>query len=293
VADDSTDTPGYDVGIGHFGGLAGEEPCQRRDATLHYMPYFVRLDEQSFLATDEVSGAWNTGDQHIAPALGLLVHAVEQDRDRRRPDGLRVGRLSYDILGTVPVTAVEVAVRVVRPGRTIELVEASLLHGSRVIVLLRAWLMQGGENHRIAGTPLPRMKPPADLAPWDPTSVWPGGFIASAEVRRDQDEPGRARFWVRTSTALLDDEPVSDLARLTGLLDIANGMTVRAEPDEVAFPNVDLTAHFFDEPHGDWVGFDTCVSFGGTGLGLTSSVIHDQHGPVGTLAQTLTVRPAG
>jgi hypothetical protein len=257
------------------------------------MPYFVRLDEHSFRATEEVSGAWNVDDQHIAPALGLLVHALEQDRDRRRSDGLRVGRLSYDILGTVPVDAVEVGVRVVRPGRTIELVEASLTHGGRVVVLLRAWLLQPRDNQRIVGTPFPRLKPPDDVAQWDPTSVWPGGFIDSAEVRREEHEPGRACFWVRTSTVLLDDEPVSDLARFAGLLDIANGMTVRAAPAEVAFPNVDLTAHFFEEPHGEWVGFDTSVSFGATGLGLTSSVIHDEHGPVGTLAQTLTVRPAG
>jgi hypothetical protein len=135
------------------------------------------------------------------------------------------------------------------------------------------------------------MPAPADLEPWDPTTVWPGGFIASAEVRRDEDEPGRARFWVRSRTTLLDDEPVSDLARFAGLLDIANGMTVRAEPAEVAFPNVDLTAHFFEQPQGEWVGFDTSVSFGAGGLGLTSSVIHDERGPVGTLAQTLTVRP--
>lgn len=255
------------------------------------MPYFVRLDERSFRATEEVSGAWDVEHQHIAPALGLLEHGVERDRDRRRSDGLRVGRLSYDILGTVPVDTVEVDVRVVRPGRTIELVEASLSHGGRVVVLLRAWLMQCSDNERIAGTPLPRMKPPADLPPWDPTGVWPGGFIASAEVRREQEEPGRARYWVRTRSTLLDHEPVSDLARFAGLLDIANGMTVRAAPAEVAFPNVDLTAHFFEEPHGDWLGFDTAVSFGASGLGLTSSVIHDEHGPVGTLAQVLTVRP--
>jgi hypothetical protein len=123
--------------------------------------------------------------------------------------------------------------------------------------------------------------------------VWPGGFIASTEVRRDQDEPGRARFWVRTATPLVDGEPVSDVARCAGLLDIANGMTVRAAPEQVAFPNVDLTAHFFEEPRGDWIGFDTSVSFGATGLGLTSSVLHDQHGPVGTVAQTLTVRTEG
>lgn len=255
------------------------------------MSYFERLDEHRFLATEEVSGAWNIAEQHIGPALGLLVHAVEVDRVRRRADGLMVGRLSYDILGTVPVAPVDVTVTVARPGRTIELVEASMRHDGRDVVRLRAWLMRRSDNQRIAGTPLARLKPPGDLAPWDPTTVWPGGFIASADVRRDEDEPGRARFWVRTKTTLLGGEPVSDLARFTGLLDIANGMTVRAAPDEVAFPNLDLTAHFFEEPQGDWVGFDTSVSFGASGLGLTSSTIHDERGPVGSLAQSLTVRP--
>lgn len=68
-------------------------------------------------------------------------------------------------------------------------------------------------------------------------------------------------------------------------------MTVRADPRTVAFPNVDLTAHFFTAPAGGWVGFDTTVSFGPDGLGVTNSVLHDERGPVGTLAQLLTVRP--
>jgi hypothetical protein len=256
------------------------------------MPYFERLDEHRFRATEEVGGAWDVRHQHIAPALGLLVHAVERDRDARRTDGLRVGRLSFDILGTVPVEVVDVGVGVARPGRTIELVEATMRHGGRDVVRLRAWLMQPGDTRSIAGTPLRPMKSPHDLGPWDPTTVWPGGFIASAEVRREQDEPGRARFWVRSRTTLLDGEPVSNLARLAALLDIANGMTVRVSPAEVAFPNVDLTAHLFDEPQGDWIGFDTSVSFGPGGLGVTSSVLHDERGPVGTMAQSLTVRPA-
>jgi len=69
-------------------------------------------------------------------------------------------------------------------------------------------------------------------------------------------------------------------------------LTVRAHPDEVAFPNVDLTAHLFDQPQGEWLGFDTTVTFGADGVGLTSSVLHDHRGPVGTLAQILTIRPA-
>jgi hypothetical protein len=255
------------------------------------VPYFHRLDEHRFAATEHVGGAWTLEQQHIAPALGLLAHEVERDRDRRGVDGLLVGRLSYDILGVLPVDTVEVSVRVLRPGRTIELVEATLGHDGRDAVRLRAWLVQrrGTEDH--AGTPLPRLAPPAEVPAWDPTSVWPGGFIDSVEVRREHEEPGRARYWVRSLTTLLD-EPVSDLARFAGLLDIANGMAVRVDPREVVFPNVDLTAHLFAEPRGEWVGFDTSVSFGPAGLGLTSSVLHDGGGPVGTVAQVLTVRPS-
>jgi hypothetical protein len=122
--------------------------------------------------------------------------------------------------------------------------------------------------------------------------VWPGGFIASAEVRRQQIEPGRASYWVRTPLPLIQDEDDSRLVSVAGVLDIANGMTVRVNLDDVSFPNVDLTVHLFAEPRGEWIGFDTTVSFGPSGLGLTSSVIHDLHGPVGTAAQLLTVRPA-
>jgi Thioesterase-like superfamily len=256
------------------------------------MAYFERIGDSVFRATSHVSGAWDISDQHIAPALGLLAHVVECDRDARRSDGLVIGRLSYDILGTMPVDVVDTAVRVLRPGRTIELVEATLTHEGRAAVLLRAWLMRPGDTASLRATALPRIAPPDAMAAWDPSTVWPGGFIASAEVRRAQTEPGRASFWVRTPLRLLEGEQVSSLAGAAGLLDIANGMTVRVSPKRVAFPNIDLTAHFFAEPRGEWVGFDTTVSFGPTGLGLTSSVLHDITGPIGTMSQTLTVRPS-
>lgn len=255
------------------------------------MAYFERLGAGRFRATPHVGGAWRADEQHIAPALGLLVHEVERDRDRRRDDALQLARLSYDILGTVPVDEVDVEVAVLRPGRTIELVEACLGHGGRRVVLLRAWLLQRGDSASVTGSPLPPIPAPAQVDSWDATTVWQGGFIASIDVQRAQVEPGRAASWVRTDLALISGECVSDLARLCGLLDAANGMTVRAHPREVAFPNVDLTAHLFRQPQGEWLGFDTSVSFGPTGLGLTSTVLHDKSGPFGAMAQSLTVRP--
>ncbi len=255
------------------------------------MAYFELLDEHSYRATGHVSGAWDTATQHIAPALGLLTHAVETDRDRRRSDRLAIGRLSFEILGTIPVDVVDVQVALRRPGRTVELVEATLSHAGRAAVLLRAWLLQPRDTGALHGNGLPRIPGPEQVPAWQPTSVWPGAFIESVEVRRQQVEPGRAVFWVRTPLPLIDGVAASRLASAVGLFDIANGMTVRADPREVAFPNLDLTAHLITEPRGEWVGYDTTVSFGPTGLGLTSSVLHDVHGPIGTLAQSLTVRP--
>lgn len=255
------------------------------------MSYFKRTGPFTFAPTEHVSGAWNFDEQHIAPALGLLAHVTEQDRDSRRDDDLVATRLSYDIWGTVPMSEVATSVRVLRPGRTIELVVSTLTHQGRTVVTLRTWLMLRGETAAIAGSGVRSVPGPHEVADWDPTTVWPGGFIASAQVRRQEDEPGRAVVWARTDVPLIDGEPVSPLARTAGLLDIVNGMTVRHDPRDVAFPNLDLTAHLLREPVGDWTGFDASVSFGADGVGVTSSILHDEQGPLGSMAQTLTVRP--
>ena len=255
------------------------------------MAYFERTGETAYRATEHAGGAWNTAEQHVGPALGLLVHVLEADRDARRDDGLVVGRLSFDILGTMPVDVVDVAVHVARAGRTIELVEATLSHAGRAAVVLHAWLLQPRDTAtwRAAGC---RSSPrPTPLPAWDPTTVWVGNFIASLEVRRGPVEPGRGAFWLRAPLPLVEGEPVRPLARAAVLFDVANGITPRVSPGQVAFPNLDLTAHLFAQPRGEWIGFDTTVSFGPDGVGVTSSDLHDTGGPIGTMAQLLTIRP--
>lgn len=68
-------------------------------------------------------------------------------------------------------------------------------------------------------------------------------------------------------------------------------VAVRIHPRKVGFPNLDLTAHFFNGPLGEWIGFETAVSFGPAGIGLTHSIVHDRTGPIGAVSQILTVRP--
>ena len=112
--------------------------------------------------------------------------------------------------------------------------------------------------------------------------------------RGDPPEHGGARtvaLWARARQPLLEGEPISGLARSASLFDVANGMAVRADPQTVAFPNLDLTVHLFEIPQGEWSGFDISVSFGSDGLGLSSSILHDERGPIGITGQALTVRP--
>ena len=255
--------------------------------------YFTRTGPSTFHPTEHVSGGWNTAEQHVAPGMGLLAHAVETDRDARRDDGLVVGRLGYDILGTLPMGEVEVAVEVVRPGRTIELVEATLRHGGRPTLRLRAWLLQQLDSSALAGSPVAPLPPPDDphWEAWSPSSVWPGGFIASAELRRGPHTPGAGAYWARTPVSLIEGEAVSRLAEVAALVDIANGMVARVEPEEALYPNIDLTAHLVRDPEPGWLGFDTRVTFGPAGLGLTTSTLHDAQGPLGVVSQVLTVRP--
>ncbi len=250
--------------------------------------YFRRTGASTLVATEHTGGAWSTTEQHVSPLCGLLVHVVE--RDLPRPD-LVLARVSVDILGVVPVAEMEVTARVVRAGRTIELAEVEASYAGRAVVRARVWRLAPSGTEDVAGHHAVPMPPRASCEPWGMAAVWPGGYISSIEVRRaDGAGPGRAQAWVTSSLALVADEEVSDLAAWTGLLDTANGVAVRAAPGAWAYPNLDLTYHLHRTPQGAWVGLDTTVTWGAQGVGVTSTVLHDDHGPVGTAAQVLTLR---
>ncbi|QIM17558.1 thioesterase family protein [Leucobacter coleopterorum] len=251
---------------------------------------FRRLAENRFLATEKVGGAWDPREQHIAPSLGLLAHLVEQDRDARRSDGLQIARVSFDILGPFLVGEVEAAVRVLRPGRTIELVEATLAFEGRVVLTLRAWLMQRTGTEQLAGSALPAIPSRHEMEPALMDDGWPGEFVRCFEMRRQRLGVGRAQAWMRPKYPLVDSEPVSPMARMIAQLDLANGITPRVDATELLFPNLDLDGSFFRAPQGEWLGFDTSVSFGPSGVGQTQSTLHDELGPLGTVSQTLTLR---
>jgi hypothetical protein len=244
-----------------------------------------------YRSTVHAQGAWAPDHQHMGPVSGLLVRAIEACRPR--PD-LLVSRIAFDILGPIPVGEIEVSARVIRPGRTIELVEAEVIAEHRVVVRATAWRLAISDTSAIAGGDIPDLPGPESGEPWVGSDLWGGGFIRSLQLRVLPDwQPGRGRVWLRTDLDLVEGEPSSPLARFFGMIDTANGIAARADPATVLFPNTDLTVHLVRDPIGEWLGLDTTVSFGSDGVGLTASLLYDEVGPVGRAAQTLTLRPLG
>jgi len=253
--------------------------------------YYERIDEQRYKPTPHTSGAWNPAEQHFSPLGGLIAHAIDLDR-RGRGSELAVSRLSFDILGKLALDECDIRVEVIRPGRTIELVEAVAVIAGRPAVRARVWLLALGDTAAVEGGQAPPLTPPAELEPWSASELWPGGYIASLDLRPcAPPQPGRTAAWISSTLDLVQGESVGPVAAFVTHVDAANGIAVRRPPTEWMFPNVDLTVHLDRTPQIGWTGLDTTVTFGPDGRDITSSVLHDVHGQVGHAQQILTVRP--
>lgn len=255
--------------------------------------YYEPAGENRYKPTAHAGGAWDPEEQHFSPLGGLIVHAVDRYQAGRPGRDLLLSRVSFDILGRLALDECEIRVETLRPGRTIELLEAVVLIGDRPVVRARAWMLSAGDTASVAGGPESTMlTPPEELASWPLADVWPGGYIASLDIRPvASPQPGRTAAWIGTGLELVAGQPSSALASFIALVDTANGIAVRQSPTEWMFPNVDLTIHLQRQPEGRWTGLDTTVAFGPTGQGVTSTVLHDVAGPVGHAEQILTVRP--
>ena len=245
----------------------------------------------TFDSVIHAQGAWRDDELHMAPVSGLvtaeiLAHAPRTD--------LRLARLSFDILGTLHYGPLTVTTRTVRPGRTIELVESTLTAQGRAALVARAWRLVTSDTSDRATGPEPTLAPLRECAEYpDMAERWPGGYIRALRIRAAEDHaPGHGRCWMTSGVDMIAGEPTPDLVRLMGMVDTANGVApvLPNGPGGYGYANVDLQVHLYREPAGAWLGLETTSHLGPDGIGLTSALLHDEHGPFGRSEQVQTVR---
>lgn len=250
--------------------------------------YFRRTGETTFEPTRHSEGAWSPEDYHFSSLAGLMVYEIERSRPHKE---LLLSRVSFDILGRLPYKDVQVEVEILRPGRTIELVQATATIAGRAAITARAWYLAASDTSAVASVDAEPLPAPEDCPERNLSDLWGGGFIGQMQSRQARElKPGRGATWLTSPNELVEGEERSEVAEFFARIDVANGINPQQSPLEWAFPNVDLTVHLYRQPDGQWTGLDTTVLWGSDGIGLTSSVLHDVHGPVGRAEQSLTLR---
>ena len=98
--------------------------------------FFEDLGDARYRATEHAVGPWDPRFQHGGPPSALLGRAMEAVDPR---DDVMVARTTIEILGPIPVGELQVQARMVRPGRSVELVEAVLSAEGRDVARASAW----------------------------------------------------------------------------------------------------------------------------------------------------------
>jgi hypothetical protein len=247
---------------------------------------FYERDRERFVPSELTRGPWDPGAQHAGPPAALIARALERCEPR---DGMRLGRIAIDILGPVPLAPLTVDVRIVRPGRSVELLEAVMSGPQGDVMRAGAWRVAVGEQRLDSGSPPPG---PAEGRDRDffPTGE-EQGYHTAMEYRFVEGgflDAGPATVWLRMRGALVEGEQPSPLERLMVAADAGNGVSAVLDWREHLFINTELTVHVLRPPEGEWVGLDAVTHL--DGLGLAESVLWDERGRLGRGAQSLLVR---
>jgi hypothetical protein len=239
-------------------------------------------------ATVHTTGPWDAGSQHAGPPSALLVRAVERCAPR---DETVLARATVELLGPVPVGEVAVRARVVRPGRSVELVEAVLAAGGRDAARMSAWRVRRAEQVDVP----PRAPFPPPLPAQETRDVvppgWVDGYLSAVEWRVAAGgfaEPGPCTAWTRLRHPLVPGEEPSAAQRVLAVADSGNGLSGELGPGWL-FINCELTVHLHREAVGPWVCVDATTTISPGGAGLATTVLSDSAGPVGVGAQALLV----
>jgi len=255
---------------------------------------FYEPDGDLFRATELTRGPWDPGAQHAGPPAALLGYAIE-----RLPEAgeFQVGRVTFEILRSVPIAPVRVQAQIARPGRRVQMFEAELSDAEgEVLMRARGWRLRR-DRLDLPGEALVASQSPAPPEDGKAAEFFPTeqehGYHSAMEVRFVAGgflEPGPATAWLRMRQPLVAGEEPTPLQRLLVAADVGNGISAALDFRRFLFINVDLTVHLERMPKGEWIGVDAVTLPRPHGIGTAESTLFDvDNGRVGRALQTLLV----
>lgn len=256
-----------------------------------------RLDGDVVHPTALARGPWSKEAQHGGAPAALLARAVE------RFDGgeqMVVVRVTVELMRPVPIAPLRVATRLARPGKKVQLVEASLIVVETGLEVARAiGLRLRHDDVPLPEGTMPTGTPPAPAAGFQSRPPWAdqvayeafhSGAIEMRFVRGSFTEPGPATAWIRLHVPLVAGEATSALSRVAAAADFGNGISwLLSRVDGYRFINPDLTIYLHRHPVGEWIALESTTLPDPHGVGLAESRLYDERGPIGRSVQSLLI----
>jgi hypothetical protein len=251
--------------------------------------FYEQIDEKTFASSPLTAAPWGADKQHAGPPSALLARAIEQFEPR---EGHRLGRVTVDILGAVPVAPLSVTVERLRAGRRLELFEATAAANDRVVLIARAWRLTRAPDDFPSRPERGPFNPP-DLPAAEPVR-WAGmyldGYVSAIDLRFERssfEEFGPGMAWGRQRVPLVGGEEPTPWQRVLVLGDSGSGISLALDPARYPAINCDFSVALHRDPTSEWIGLDSVSTIEAGSGALTTTTLLDRGGPIGVASQVL------
>ncbi len=255
-------------------------------------------DGDRLVPTPYTGGPWRPDAQHGGPPSAILGRAIESVTE---PDE-RVARVAIELIRPVPLVALRVVAertgvsrRVAHVDARIEVADQGEHHG-RIVATARGLLLATSElpaaGHDVdESEPLIGVEAVAAAPAWTSgpdTTSYHKDAVEHRPVTGGFGAPGPADQWIRLLGPLVDGESPSPLCRVLAAADFGSGVSAIFDHETgVGLINADLTVAVHRPLVGEWVRLQATTRVGADGIGLCTTILSDEHGPVGTALQSL------
>jgi hypothetical protein len=207
-------------------------------------------------------------------------------------------RVTVDLMREVPLEPLTTATRVVRGGRRIEVLEASLLHGGREVARASGLRMRIGDRpvEFIAeyhtdqfdippGDPDPSVRPPPS-----PPGAHVAGVLQASDTERVSvvhRKSSTAQMWTRLRSPLVEGVSNTPLVGAMWASDISSAAGLTLDLNDYTSINPDMTVHFWRMPSSERIGIRAVAKINANGIGSSEAGLYDEDGRFGLAVASL------
>jgi hypothetical protein len=251
---------------------------------------FVPERDGIVVAAELTQGPWHPNAQYGGAPAALLTWAVE-----RVPTlvPMRIARLTIDLHRQVPLGRLHVNAEIVREGKRLQVVVATLRDPDGLeVARVTALRLRLGDGPDAPSDP--RLPPVAPL-PWGPPRAQRprartdlNGFIAGVEMR-DAGTSDASQTWYRATVPVIAGEETSPTVRVAWASDMTANSGNYLDLTRWSAINSDITITLGRAPQGEWTGVATRAWYSHDGIGHARADLFDRDGFVGTGTTSLLV----